>query len=130
MRFSAGSTRFSVCADMRLDNAGGGSRLAPLHRLDQRDMLGHELLRIVALHVGDADAHQPVGLSDQVAERGGHAAVAGGMRQGRMEGAVIGDEVFMVAGKTAKFVQRLQHRVAGILDGFGNAGRLQREAKP
>ena len=116
--------------DMRLDDAGGGSPVAPLHRLDQGDVLGHQLRRIVALHVGDADAHQAVGLSDQVAQRRRHSAIAGGMGQRRVEGAVVGDEVFMVSGKQAEFIQRLQDVVAGALDRFGNAGRLQREAEP
>ena len=63
-------------ADMRLDDARGRAAVAPLHRLDQRDMLGHQLLGIVSPQIGDADPHQPVGLSDQVAQRARHAAVA------------------------------------------------------
>src|ERR1700733_1410388 len=35
-------------ADMPLDDASGAAPVAPLHRLDQRDVLGHQLGRIVA----------------------------------------------------------------------------------
>ena len=69
LRLSAGSTRFSVCPDMGLDDAGSGPAVAPLHRFDQRDMLGDELRRIMAFDIGDADPHQAIGLSDQVAQR-------------------------------------------------------------
>src|ERR1700760_2041076 len=109
-------------ADMRLDDARGRAAVTLLHRRDQRDMLGHQLLGIMTPQVGDADPHQPVGLSDQVAQRGRHAAIAGGMRQRGMEGAVIGDEVFMIAGEAAELVQRLQGVVACVLDRLGHAG--------
>src|SRR6201994_1848774 len=39
-------------ADMRLDYPRGGAAIAPPHRLDQRDMLGHQLLGIMTLQVG------------------------------------------------------------------------------
>ena len=115
--------------DMRLDEAGGRAPVAPLHRLDQRDVFGDEFRRIVAFQIGDADAHQAIGLSDQVAQRGRHAAVAGCMGERRVEGAVIGDEVFVVAGEAAEFIQRLQGVVARALDRLHHAGRLQRKAE-
>ena len=46
-----------------------------------------------------------------------------------METAVIGDEIFMIAGEAAELVQRLQRGIAGVLDRFGHAGGLQRQAK-
>src|SRR5260221_8415235 len=56
-------------ADMRLDDARRRAAVARLHRLDQRDVLSDELLRVVTPEVGDADAHQPVRLADQIAQR-------------------------------------------------------------
>ena len=47
-----------------------------------------------------------------------------------MEGAVIGDEVLAIAGKASEAVERLQGLLRRILDGFRDAGRLQRQAKP
>src|ERR1700760_2265036 len=114
-------------ADMRLDDARGRAAVALLHRLDQRHMFGHQLLRIMSPEIGDADPHQPVGLPDQVAQRSRHAAIAGGVRERGVEAAVIGDEVFMIAGEAAELVQRLQSGIAGVLDRLGHAGRLQRE---
>ncbi len=92
-------------------------------------MLGDKLRRVVTPDIGDADAHQAIRLSDQVAQCRRHAAVAGRMRQRGMKGAVIGDEVFVVAGKTPEFIQRLQNIIRGILDRFRDASRLQREAE-
>ena len=82
LRLSAGSTRFSVCTDMSLDEVQRAPAIAPLHRLDQFAMLGDQLGRIVIPDIGEADAHQTIGLSDQVAQRARHAAIARGMRQG------------------------------------------------
>ncbi len=110
---------------MRLDDARGASPVAPLHRLDQRDMFGHQLRRIVIPDISDADAHQPVGLSDQIAQRAGHAAVAGGMRQRGVKGAIVGDEVLMIAREVPEIVERLERAVRRVLDGFSDAGRLQ-----
>ena len=115
---------------MRLDDARGASRVAALHRLDQGDVLGDQLRRIVAFDVGDADAHQTVGLPDQVAQRRRHAAVARRMRQRGMEGAVVGDEVLVVAGEAPESIQRLQHILRRMLDRLGDASRLQRQPKP
>ena len=47
-----------------------------------------------------------------------------------MKGAVVGDEILVVAGKAPEVVERRQNAVRGILDRLGDAGRLQREAKP
>ena len=129
LRFSAGSTRFSVCMMWALMMRAAVRLSRALHRLDQRDMLGDELRRVMAFHVRDADAHQPVGLADQVAQRRRHPAVAGGVRQRAVEGAVVGDELFMIAGEAAELVERPQGLVISVFDRFGDAGRLQREAK-
>ena len=55
--------------NMRLDQARGAAGVAPLHGLDHGDVLGHQSRRIVALQIGQADADQTVGLSDQIAQR-------------------------------------------------------------
>jgi len=63
-----------------LDDARGSPPVAPLHRLDQRNMFGNEFCGGHGpLKIGDADAHQPIGLSDQIAQRCRHAPVAGSM---------------------------------------------------
>ena len=112
LRFSAGSTRFSVapiCALMMRAAARPSRRcIASI----SATCSATSFVGIVAPEIGDADPHQAVGLSDQVAQRGRHAAVAGGMRQRGVEAAVIGDEVLVVAGEAAELVQRLQHRIA------------------
>ena len=47
-----------------------------------------------------------------------------------MKGAVVGDEILMVAGKAPEGVERRQHTVRGAFDGLGHASRLHHEAKP
>ena len=69
LRFSAGSTRFSVCGIWALIRRAAVRAVAPLHRFDQRAMLSDQLRRIVVPDIGEADAHQAIGLSDQVAQR-------------------------------------------------------------
>ena len=130
LRLSAGSTRFSVCAICALMMRAAVRPSRRCIASISATCSATSLCRVVAFQIGDADAHQPIGLSDQVAQRRRHAAVAGGMRQRGVEGAVIGDEVFMVAGEAAEFIERLQDVVARVLDRLRHAGRLQREAKP
>ena len=47
-----------------------------------------------------------------------------------MKAAVVGDEIFMVAGEPPEFVECLQRIRRRILDRLGDAGGLQRQAKP
>ena len=129
LRLSAGSTRFSVCWIWALMMSQRAPAVAPLHRLDQFAMFGDQLGRIVVPDIGEADAHQPIGLSDQVAQRAGHAAVAGGVRERGVEGAVIGDEILAIPGKASEAVERFEGFVRRVLDRFRDAGRLQRQAK-
>ena len=93
-------------------------------------MFGDQLGRIVIPDIGETDAHQTVGLSDQVAQGACHAAIARSVRKRAVEGAVIGDEVLAIARKASEVVERVQDFLRRVLDRFGNAGRLQREAKP
>ena len=58
---------FFGLTDMRPDDAQGRSPVAALHGFDQGRVLGNELRRVVTSDIGEADADQPIGLSDQVA---------------------------------------------------------------
>ncbi len=51
------------------------------------------------------------------------------MGQCRVERTVIGDEVLAIAGKAPESIERAKRLLRRVLDRFGHAGRLQRQAK-
>ena len=79
--------------DVLAHEAAGRSGIAPLHGVDDLGMLRDELGRLPALDGGAADPHEAVSLLNQVPRCRGHAPAAGGLRQGRVEGAIVVDEV-------------------------------------